>query len=257
MSVTRVIVLKLVAVFCITPVILAIVLAHRSPATVYRLSIYTSTPFPVLWLLLLSLTGGIDIVVHQLFTSRYEESRTYLMGFAVILLGTIAYLCLSFVGDYVTSTRSDQSAHLGYLGDLSRTGHIGDNPYPIAHTLLCQITSNTGLPVLQIANLNTAFISCDIYVDDLPSGYSGLAAQGATGPGGTCLRRNNGRNQSRLLGSEYLVNTNATPAILLPLQAGLTCPPKTEPTSMLDWEPFGDPHQATLPVAQKPRSSTS
>jgi hypothetical protein len=158
MSVTRDIVLKMVAVFCIASVILAIVLAHRSPATGYKLSIYTSTPFPVLWLLLLSLAGGIGIVVHELFTSRYEESRTYLIGFAVILLGATAFLCLPFVRDYVTSTRSDQLAHLGYLRDLSRPGHIGDNPCPIAHTLLCQITSITGLPVLQMANLNTAFI---------------------------------------------------------------------------------------------------
>ena len=158
MSMTRDVMLKLVALFCIASVILALVLAHQSPAIGYELSIYTSTPFPVLWLLLLSLVGGIGIVIHELFTKRYEESRTYLVGFAVILLGVTAFLCLPFVRDYITSTRADQLGHLGFLEDISRTGHTGDNPYPIAHTLLSQITSVTGLSVMQMVNLNTVLI---------------------------------------------------------------------------------------------------
>jgi hypothetical protein len=150
--------LKLVALLCIASVILALVLAHQSPAVGYELSIYTSTPFPVLWLLFLSLVGGIGIVIHELFTRRFEDRRTYLVGFAVTLLAVTAFLCLPSIRDYVTSTRGDQLGHLGYLLDILRTGHLGDNPYPITHALLAQITSVTGLSVLEITNLNTVFI---------------------------------------------------------------------------------------------------
>jgi hypothetical protein len=159
MSVTRDVVLKMVALFCIASVILAIVLAHRSPAAGYELSIYTSTPFPVLWLLLLSLAGGVGIVVHELFTSRYEERRTYLIGFAVILLGATAFLCLPFIRNYVASTGADQLGHIGFVIDILRTGHLGDLiPYPVTHTLLAQITSITGLSALQVVNLNTVLV---------------------------------------------------------------------------------------------------
>lgn len=159
MNLTRDAFLKLVALFCIACVILAIVLAHRSPATGYELSIYTSTPFPVLWLLLLSLAGGVGIVVHELFTSRHEERRTYLIGFAVILLGATAFLCLPLIRDYVASTGADQLGHIGFVTDILRTGHLGDaNVYPVTHSLLAQIASVTGLSALQVVNLNTVLV---------------------------------------------------------------------------------------------------
>jgi hypothetical protein len=112
-----------------------------------------------LWLLLLSLAGGVGIVVHELLTSRYEERRTYLIGFAVILLGATAFLCLPFIRNYLASTRGDLLGHAGYVIDIFRTGHIGDlNPYPVTHSLIAQITSITGLSVLQVVNLNTVLV---------------------------------------------------------------------------------------------------
>jgi hypothetical protein len=159
MSLTRDVALKIVALFCIACVILAIVLAHQSPATGYELSIYASTPFPVLWLLLLSLAGGVGIVVHELFTSRYEQRRTYLVGFAVILLGATAFLCLPLIRNYVAPTGADQLGHTGFVIDILRTGHLGDaNVYPVTHSLLAQIASITGLSALQVVNLNTVLV---------------------------------------------------------------------------------------------------
>ena len=159
MSTTRDITLKLAALFCIASVTLALVVAHQSPALGYELSIYGSTPALVWCLLFVSLFGGIGIVVHELATGRYAKSRTYLVGFAVVLLTTIAFLCLPNVRDYVSSTRADQLGHTGFVVDISLTGHIGTlNPYPIIHTLLSQIASMTGLSALQVVNLNTALI---------------------------------------------------------------------------------------------------
>src|SRR5512136_174980 len=97
MSIGRDITLKLIGLLCIVFVILALVLIHQSPATGYELSIYRGTPVLVWYLLFLSLVGGIGIVIHELATGRLHESRTYLVGFAVVLLTAVAFLCLPFV----------------------------------------------------------------------------------------------------------------------------------------------------------------
>ena len=159
MSGTRDVFLKMAALICTAFVTLAVVLAHRSPAAGYELSIYASTPFPVMWLLLLSLAGGVAIVLHELSTSRYREGRTYLLGFAVILLSATAFLCLPIIRNYVASTGADQFGHTGFVLDILRTGHLGERlVYPVIHSLLAQIASVTGLSALQVVNLNTALV---------------------------------------------------------------------------------------------------
>lgn len=159
MSMTRDIGLKLTGLLCIVSVIVALAVAHQFPAAGYELSIYSSTPALVWYLLLAGLVGGIGIVVHEMATERYTQSRTYLVGFAVILLATVAFLCLPYVRNYVSSTRADQLGHIGLLEDILWTGHISSlNPYPIAHTLLSQIALITGLSAFQAVNLNTALI---------------------------------------------------------------------------------------------------
>jgi hypothetical protein len=158
MSMTRDITLKLVAVFCIAAVIVALVVAHQSPAAGYELSMYSSTPVLFWYLLILSLVGGIGIVIHELATGRFQENRTYLVGFTVILLTLVAFLCLPDIRNYVT-WRADQMGHIGFVQDISLTGHIGNfNPYPIIHTLLSQIASITGAPIFRVVNLNTALV---------------------------------------------------------------------------------------------------
>lgn len=157
-SMTRDITLKLIALLCIVFVTTALFLMHRSPAVGYELSIYASTPVLVWYLLFLSLVGGIGIVIHELATGRFQERRTYLLGFAVILLTAVCFLCLPFVRNYVT-WRGDQMGHIGFVEDIALTGHVpGFNPYPITHTLLYQIVLVTGSPIARVVNLNTALI---------------------------------------------------------------------------------------------------
>lgn len=158
MRMTRDLTLKLIALLCIAFVILALVLMHQSPAIGYELSIYASTPVLVWYLLFLSLVGGIGIVVHELATGRFQKSRIYLVGFTVILLTAVSFLCLPFARNYVT-WRGDQMGHIGFVGDIASTGHVpGFNPYPITHTLLYQIVLITGSPIARVVNLNTALI---------------------------------------------------------------------------------------------------
>jgi hypothetical protein len=158
MSTTRDIGLKLVAVFCAVAVTAGLVAAHQSPAEGYELSMYGSTPALFWYLLALSLVGGIGIVIHELATGRFQENRTYLAGFAVILLTVVAFLCLPDIRNYVT-WRADQMGHIGFVQDMALTGHVGSfNPYPIIHTLLFQIASITGSPIFTVVNLNTALV---------------------------------------------------------------------------------------------------
>lgn len=158
MSMTRDIGLKLVALLCTAAVALAMVTAHQSPAIGYELSIYGSTPVLVWLLLFLSLVGGIGIVTHELATRRHQRSRTYIIGFAVVLLSVTAFLSVPFIRGYATWT-ADQMGHLGYVRDISLTGHVGSyNPYPMVHVLFFQIASITGASPMTVVNMNTALI---------------------------------------------------------------------------------------------------
>lgn len=154
---TKDVYLKLASLFLVACVILAVVIARRHPAAGYELSLYNSTPFPVLGLLLLSFAGGIAIVAHELFTSGHRDSRTYLAGFLVIVLAGAAFLCLPFFRDYVAASSGDHLGHVGFVSDILSTGHIGRlNPYPVIHTLLAQISTITGLSAMDTVNLNTS-----------------------------------------------------------------------------------------------------
>ncbi len=158
MSMSRDMALKLLALSLMALVIPALWLAHQSPATGYEMSIFSSTPVLVWGLLALSLVGGIGIVIHELATGRFQQSRTYLVGFAVILLATTSYLCLPYIRNYVT-WRADQMGHIGFVEDIAWTGHLsGFNPYPITHTLLFEIAAVTGGQIITVVNLNTTLV---------------------------------------------------------------------------------------------------
>ncbi len=152
------IMLKLLALLCVFFVVVALLLMYQSPTAGYELSIYSATPAGVWVLLFLSLLGGIFIVVHQLASGRYQETRTYLIGFAVIMLTATAFLCLPVIRNYFT-WRGDQMAHIGFVKDIATSGHLpGYNPYPVTHTVLFEISAVLDWPIDQVVNLNTPLI---------------------------------------------------------------------------------------------------
>ncbi len=150
--------LKLLALLCVFFVILALLLMYQSPTAGYELSIYSATP-PGAWVFLfLSVLGGLFIVVHQLATGRYQETRTYLVGFAVVMLAATAFLCLPVIRNYFT-WRGDQMAHIGFVKDIATSGHLpGYNPYPVTHTMLFEISAVLDWPIDKVVNLNTPLI---------------------------------------------------------------------------------------------------
>ncbi len=150
---------RIVALLCIACVVWAIFIAHRSPATGYESSIYTGTPFPAVWLLLLGLAGGVAIAVYGLFAPESNRWRNCLAGFVVITLSAVTFLCLPSIRNYVTASGGDQLGHVGFVVDILDNQKIsGVNPYPVVHTLLAEVASVTGLSAMQVVNLNTAAV---------------------------------------------------------------------------------------------------
>lgn len=150
--------LKMVALLCVIFVIVALLIMYQSPATGYEQSIYSATPFGVWLLLSLSLLGGLGIVIHQLASGRYQETRTCLFGLAVVLLTATAFLCLPVIRNYY-SWRGDQLAHIGFVKDIATSGHLpGYNPYPVTHTMLFEISAVLDWPIHTVVNLNTPLI---------------------------------------------------------------------------------------------------
>ncbi len=150
--------LKLLALLCVFLVMIALLLMYQSPTRGYELSIYDATPLGAWVMLLLSFLGGLAIVVHQLATKRYQETWTYLVGFAVIVLAATAFLCLPVIRNYFT-WRGDQMAHIGFVQDIATSGHLpGYNPYPVTHTMLFEISAVLNWPIDKVVNLNTPLI---------------------------------------------------------------------------------------------------
>ncbi|MBN2186930.1 MAG: hypothetical protein JW732_05710 [Dehalococcoidia bacterium] len=150
---------SIVAIVCFMLLAIALLIAHASPATGYELDIYNATPLSVWLCLSISFVGGIIILVHQIATKGYRDSRFWLIGLLVIILARITLLYLPFTRSYVT-WGGDHISHIGYLKDIVLSGHFpSTNYYPVTHILLSQTVLVTGVSEITVANLSTAFLS--------------------------------------------------------------------------------------------------
>jgi len=138
---------------------LALHIIHQAPATGYELSIYSATPLIVWILLFICFIGGSIILIHQIATREYINSRFWLIGLLILVLSRMALLYLPYIRNYV-SWNGDNITHLGYIKDVLSSGHFAaDNCYPITHILLSQVVSVTGLPDIIVGNLSTTILS--------------------------------------------------------------------------------------------------
>jgi len=150
---------SIVAIICFILLAIALLIAHASPATGYELDAYNATPLSVWVCLSVSFIGGISILVHQIATKGYRDSRLWLIGLLVLILARVALLYLPFTRSYVT-WGGDNISHIGMLKDMVLSGHFPSaNYYPVTHTLLSQIVLVTGIPETTVANLSTALLS--------------------------------------------------------------------------------------------------
>lgn len=151
--------LKILAIACFILILLSSFIAFLHPARGYELSIYESTPTFVWFFLIFSITGGVTIIVHQVYTREYKSSNFWLFGFLILILSRVSLLYIPFIRGYYT-WRGDNISHIGYVKDVLLTGHFPtDNFYPITHILLAELISISGAPIELIVNHITGLFS--------------------------------------------------------------------------------------------------
>lgn len=137
--------LKLVAIICFIFISISGFIAYANPAKGYELSIYDSTPL-ITWILIFaSITGGLIIIVHQIYTQEYKKSHFWRIGFLILVLYRVLLLYLPHIRGYIT-WRGDILSHIGLLNEIIFRGHFtNENFYPVIHTLPAEIISVTGM----------------------------------------------------------------------------------------------------------------
>ena len=151
--------LQNIAIFCFILIALSNIIAFLHPAKGYELSIYESTPTLVWLFLIFSITGGITIIVHQVYTKAYKSSNFWLFGFLILILSRVSLLYIPFNRGYYT-WRGDNISHIGAVMDVLFTGHFAtDNFYPVTHIFLAELISISGEPIELIINHSTALFS--------------------------------------------------------------------------------------------------
>lgn len=145
--------LKIVAIMCFAFIAISSFIAHANPAKGYELSIYESTPFIVWILLIISIAGGVTIIIHQAYTKGYKNSNFWLIGFLILILARVSLFCVPCIRGYY-AWRGDSISHVGMLADILFTGHFSnENFYPVIHTLPSEIIALTGISYLAGWNL--------------------------------------------------------------------------------------------------------
>mgnify|MGYP000197394530 CR=1 FL=1 len=151
--------LKNIAIICFILIALSNIIAFFHPARGYELSIYKSTPALVWIFLIISIAGGVTIIVHQVYTKEYKNSNFWLFGLLILILSRMSLLYIPFIRGYYT-WRGDNISHIGAVKDVLLTGHVATgNFYPGTHILLAELTSISGAPIELIANHITGLFS--------------------------------------------------------------------------------------------------
>ena len=142
--------LKFVACVSFIFVILNLIFIHKTPASGYELSIYSSTPF-IVWVFLIgSFCGGFYIMVSQAF-DKNERSKFWVIGLLLIIINNFLVLSLHGLRDYYLYSGSDHITHLNYASQIKSTGVLDhSNFYPIVHIYVAEFSSILNVQLIDI-----------------------------------------------------------------------------------------------------------
>jgi len=138
------------------------VIAWRTPATTYEVSIYAATPLPF-WI-------GVSIGFLSAAVVTLRSCRDGTAGLAVGLgvITTIVIGSLPVVRDYRFYGRADSMTHLGWAKEvLAGRMRFGDLFYPGGHTTTALVTDTMGVPV-ERGMILTAALYFTMYVIFIP-----------------------------------------------------------------------------------------
>lgn len=126
------------------------VIALTPPARSYEISIYEAYPWYFWGLVVLSLFAGATGIIWGAMNGMPE--KLYLAGFAALVFSEFVLFLLPVFRGYPAFGRWDESTHMGYVLDITRTGHAGiSNVYPLDHIFAAIISYFTGFTVLETA----------------------------------------------------------------------------------------------------------
>jgi hypothetical protein len=137
--------IKIIAAVCFALIAVALLVARKSPATGYEVSIYTSTP-PLVWgCLFFTIACGVGVIVHEVYRKN-EHNNLWIIGLIIILLSNVVILSLHIIRGYALwYAAGDPGSHLGLIQDVIATGRLSEsNFYPITHICVAQLSLITG-----------------------------------------------------------------------------------------------------------------
>ncbi len=128
---------KFISIILLMIFITAVIMIARNPISGGEMSIYDSL-FPLtIVLLVLTIMGGISLVILGL----YKNNNYWKLGLFLILLGSLVIVLLPYLKGYQFSDGGDHLTHLGFAKDILNTGYFGNNDvYPVTHILTAQLS---------------------------------------------------------------------------------------------------------------------
>lgn len=136
--------IKIAAIISFTLIVLALVIIIKTPATSgYEISIYDVFPWYLWFFIIFAHFVGILILITNTFFKK--ESNFWTIGFLMIIISNSILLFMPLIRGYFIHGRHDVLTHIGYMVDIENNFNIGDNSYPMLHTLSVIIKYISGL----------------------------------------------------------------------------------------------------------------
>ncbi len=200
---------KIILIFLLLLLSVALIITWNTPATGYEASIYRSTPL-ILWVsLLASVIAGVTMVVVSIAKDDLDQKFLWKIGLLLIVLSYTICLSLFIIrGYYMWCMTGDPATHIGWITETISQAYAPKTViYPITYIFLSEISIVTDLdlvtlhkiiPILfsvlfiifmlifakivfsnTIAAVFVALISCsisrtDFYLNLIPNGLSSL-----------------------------------------------------------------------------------
>jgi len=138
---------KIILIFLLLLLSVALIITWNTPATGYEASIYRSTPL-ILWVsLLASVIAGMTMVVVSIAKDDLDQNFLWKIGLLLIVLSYIICLSLFIIrGYYMWCMTGDPATHIGWITETIAQAYAPKTViYPITHIFLSEISLVTNL----------------------------------------------------------------------------------------------------------------
>jgi len=105
--------------------------------------------------MIISIIGGVTLIVHQVYKREYEINNFWIFGFLIIIFCYATFLSLHIIrGYYMWCMNGDPASHLGIIKQINTVGHVlQSNFYPLMHIYVAEIQQILDLELIQLHKL--------------------------------------------------------------------------------------------------------